>query len=137
MDSCPPVKDIVDAVEAVDMPLDLHEHIEACGACSGILATLRDETEGLTICVGSLWVRERITCPHSDILLSWVNGVLDPAESDYIAFHLETVDCPHCQAEVARLQAVVEQDSTKRVQQARDDSLRRSAVFIDGLRRSR
>lgn len=133
--SCPPVKEIVAAVEGDEISESLYQHTLECGACAGILATLRDESEGLTICVGSLWVRERITCPHTDLLLAYGNGGLDEDEREYIAFHLDTVDCPHCQAEVARLQDLVDQQAPRRLKKALDDSMRRSAVFLDDLKK--
>ena len=130
---CPPVKEIVRAVETDDMPSDLDVHLESCEACHGILVSLREESEGLTISVGALWVADRISCPHDDILLSFVNGGLGPAEADYITFHLETVGCPHCQAKVAEIEdRLARRDDSERIQRAMDDSMRRSAVFLDG-----
>jgi len=133
--SCPAVKDIVNAIEDSEIPRELQVHLESCGACAGILATLRDESEGLTICVGSLWVRERITCPHSDILLAYGNGGLDAEERDYVSFHLGIVDCPHCQAELSRLQDLVDQEAPRRLKSALDESMRRSAAALGDLRK--
>lgn len=129
---CPPVKEIVRAVESDQMPFDLEAHLEACEACHGILVALREESEGLTISVGALWVADRISCPHDDILLSFVNGGLGPSESDYISFHLETVGCPHCQASITQIEdRLARRDDTDRLQRAMDDSMRRSAVYLD------
>lgn len=129
---CPPVKELVRAVENDEIPDDLEVHLEACDACRGIVVSLREESEGLTISVGALWVADRISCPHEDILLSYVKGGLSTEEADYIAFHLEVVGCPHCQAAVAQIEDRLERrDDSDRIQRAMDDSMRRSAVFLD------
>ncbi len=130
---CPPVKEIVQAVETGEAAPDLDDHIVVCEACAGILTALREESEGLTISVGALWVTECISCPHEDILLSFVNGGLGRSEADYITFHLETVGCPHCQAAIAQIEdRLARRDDTDRIKRAMDDSMRRSAVFLDG-----
>lgn len=55
--------------------------------------------------LGAVWRRERLTCPDRDKLNSFLLGVLDDDEQDYIAFHLDTVGCPFCQANRADLQS--------------------------------
>jgi hypothetical protein len=54
--------------------------------------------------LGAIWRRERITCPDRDKLGSFLLGVLDDDEQDYIAFHLDVVGCPFCLANRADLQ---------------------------------
>jgi hypothetical protein len=48
--------------------------------------------------LGAVWRRERLTCPAREQLGSFVLGVLDPELQDYVEFHLKTVGCPFCQA---------------------------------------
>lgn len=55
--------------------------------------------------LGAIWRRERLTCPTREQLGSYLLQVLDDAEQDYIAFHLETVACPFCVANLADLRA--------------------------------
>lgn len=55
--------------------------------------------------VGAVWRRERLTCPTREQLGSYVLEVLDPPFQVYIEFHLRTVACPFCQANLADLQA--------------------------------
>ena len=132
--ACPPVKRLVDAVENDDFPTDLVDHVESCDACSDILRTLRDESESLTISVGSLWVKERISCPHPDILLAHLSGDLSAEEADYIEFHLSVVDCPRCQSEATRLQDILDHSPPERLEQAFDEAMRRSTAFLDQFR---
>jgi hypothetical protein len=48
--------------------------------------------------VGAIWRRERISCVSRDQLGSYLLGAGDPELLDYIEFHLKTIGCPFCQA---------------------------------------
>src|SRR5215471_9608409 len=48
--------------------------------------------------LGAVWRRERLTCPSREQLGSYLLQVLDEPEQDYIEFHLKTVACPFCVA---------------------------------------
>ena len=48
--------------------------------------------------VGEVWRRHRLSCPSRDQLGAYVLGVLEEGLASYIRFHLETVGCRHCQA---------------------------------------
>lgn len=48
--------------------------------------------------VGAIWRRERVSCPSRDQLGSYVLGSGDPELLEYIEFHLKTIGCPYCQA---------------------------------------
>lgn len=133
MPTCPPVKAFIDAVERDQLSPDLEDHVSLCEACASILASLREETEGLTISVGDLWVRERISCPHRDILLAYVDRSLGELEMDYLKFHLEVVDCPSCQSEVEELSST--EGRGARLDRAMDEAMRRSAAVIGEMKR--
>lgn len=55
--------------------------------------------------LGAVWRRERLTCPSRETLGSYLLQVLDDAEQDYLAFHLETIGCPFCVANLADLES--------------------------------
>jgi hypothetical protein len=55
--------------------------------------------------LGAVWRRERLTCPGRETLGSYLLQVLDEGEQDYIDFHLHTVGCPFCLANLADLEA--------------------------------
>jgi DNA-binding phage protein len=55
--------------------------------------------------LGAIWRRERLTCPSRETLQSFLLEVLDENEQDYIEFHLRTVACPFCLANLADLEA--------------------------------
>ncbi|MFT7620647.1 MAG: hypothetical protein ACI97A_004305 [Planctomycetota bacterium] len=134
MSNCPPASSLVDAVESGVMDPELDDHIELCAACRSMISSLREEAEGLTISVGDLWVKERISCPHRDILLAYVNKSLTAPEMDFIDFHLETVECPYCQADATELADLMTQESSKNLEDALEKSLRRSAADLASYR---
>jgi DNA-binding phage protein len=55
--------------------------------------------------LGAVWRRERLTCPSRETLQSFLLQVLDDGEQGYIDFHLHTVGCPFCLANLADLEA--------------------------------
>lgn len=48
--------------------------------------------------IGAIWRRERVSCPSRDQLGSYLLGSVDAGLEDYIEFHLNTIGCPYCQA---------------------------------------
>ncbi len=48
--------------------------------------------------IGAIWRREHLSCPTRDQLGGYTLQALDPARLDYIDFHLKTVGCPFCAA---------------------------------------
>ncbi len=55
--------------------------------------------------LGAIWRRERLTCPTREELTSYLFQVLDEARQDYLDFHLQSVGCPFCTANLADLHA--------------------------------
>ena len=62
--------------------------------------------------LGAIWRRGRLTCPSRQQLGSYLLEALDPDFSDYLKFHLEVVECPFCQANLADLQAKASQPAS-------------------------
>src|SRR5262245_37734947 len=48
--------------------------------------------------VGAIWRRERLSCVAREQLGSYLLEALDDETTDYIRFHLETISCPFCRA---------------------------------------
>jgi hypothetical protein len=48
--------------------------------------------------VGSIWRRNRLSCPSRDELGQYLLGVLDTGPAEYIRFHLEEIGCRYCAA---------------------------------------
>ncbi len=55
--------------------------------------------------VGAIWRRRRLSCPNREQLGSLLLGVLDEEVMDYVRFHLDTIGCIYCQANLADLQS--------------------------------
>jgi hypothetical protein len=48
--------------------------------------------------LGEIWRRNRASCPSRETLGSFLLGVLDDDHADYIQFHLSTIGCRYCLA---------------------------------------
>ncbi len=48
--------------------------------------------------VGAIWRRERVSCPSRDQLGGFLLGAGDPELLEYVEFHLKTIGCAYCQA---------------------------------------
>jgi hypothetical protein len=56
--------------------------------------------------LGAVWCRERLTCPSREQLGSFLLQVLDEDQQDYVEFHLHTIGCAVCLANLADLQSL-------------------------------
>ncbi len=63
--------------------------------------------------LGAVWRRERLTCPSRETLGSYLLEVLDEDEQNYLAFHLQTVGCPYCLANLGDLQTLQQEPAPK------------------------
>src|SRR5262245_1018207 len=80
--------------------------------------TLRDQLTALMkqrdrgdLSIGAVWRRTRLSCPTRERLGSYRLGVLDEDELEYIEFHLRTIGCSYCQANLDDLLAEMEEDA--------------------------
>ncbi|MGF1581998.1 MAG: hypothetical protein ACFCD0_21950 [Gemmataceae bacterium] len=55
--------------------------------------------------MGAIWRREHITCPTREQLGAYLLEALDPKLLDYIEFHLNSIGCPYCQANLVDLES--------------------------------
>lgn len=55
--------------------------------------------------LGAIWRRHRLSCPSREQFGSYLLGALSEEEADYIRFHLETIGCRYCQANLADLKS--------------------------------
>jgi hypothetical protein len=65
--------------------------------------------------IGAIWRRHRLSCPQRTELGSYLMGILDGDQSDYIRFHLELARCRVCTASVADLEAAQAASDTEEV----------------------
>lgn len=69
------------------------------------LETVRQEREGGEHTLGGIWETDRLTCPTREQLGGYLLKTLDPGFHSYIEFHLQTINCPYCQANLDDLAA--------------------------------
>jgi hypothetical protein len=79
--------------------------------------------------LGAIWRRHRLTCPSRAELGSYLLGALDTDQQDYIAFHLDTIGCAFCVANLADLQAL-QKEPPGRAQARRRRFYESSAGFL-------
>src|SRR5262245_9935020 len=96
----------------------VEQALRSSEALRGQLRLVMQERDRGDHSLGAVWRRARLTCPSREQLGSYVLQVLDPALQDYVDFHLRTVACPFCQANLTDLQSR-QQEATPQVQQRR------------------
>ena len=79
--------------------------------------------------VGAIWRRHRLSCPPREQLGSFVLGVLDDDVQDYVKFHLQTIGCAFCLANLADLQ-MQQQDADGQVKKRRKRYYQSSAGLL-------
>jgi hypothetical protein len=83
--------------------------------------------------IGAIWRRRRLSCPTREQLGSYLLQVLDPSAQEYIDFHLHTVACAYCLANLADLKARQDEPGPK-VQQRRRRFFESSAGLLRACR---
>ena len=79
--------------------------------------------------VGAIWRRQRLSCPSREQLGSYLLQVLEPPLLDYIDFHLRTIACPYCLANLADLQSLQKEPPPK-TQERRRKFFESSAGYL-------
>lgn len=100
------------------------------------LRAIVDEREQGEHSIGAIWRRERLSCPTRDQLGSYLLQVLDSDLQDYVGFHLNTIGCPYCQANLADLQAQ-QQEAKPQSQQRRKRFFESSAGYLQANRETK
>jgi Putative zinc-finger len=72
--------------------------IRGSAAVRGRLTQVRDERDRGEHSLGAVWRRERLSCPTREQLSGYLHDVLDADFYAYVHFHLQTIACPSCQA---------------------------------------
>ena len=84
--------------------------------------------------IGAVWRRHRLTCPTREELGNLLLGVLDDDYKAYIEFHLKTIACGYCQANLMDLQER-QKESKGQVQQRRQKMFASSAGYLPSRKR--
>ncbi len=81
------------------------------------LRSLMQERDRGEHTLGAIWRRQRLSCPTREQLGSFLLQALDRGWQQYIDFHLRTIGCPYCLANVKDLEGL--QKEVKPAAQAR------------------
>jgi len=81
--------------------------------------------------VGEIWRRHRLSCPTRRQLGSYLLEALEPEQSEYITFHLQTVGCRYCAANLSDLEESMKQSDE--VTQRRRKFFQSSAGHVRSL----
>ncbi|MHC4399140.1 MAG: hypothetical protein ACYTG0_05605 [Planctomycetota bacterium] len=82
----------------IELALRKHPHL------ARQLAVINSRRDAGVHSLGEIWRRHRLTCPSRRQLGSYLLGVLPDDMADYIAFHLKTVGCRPCRANLTDLE---------------------------------
>ena len=69
------------------------------------LRIVREERDRGEHSLGAIWRRERLSCPTREQLNGHLHSILDAEFDKYVEFHLTTVACPTCLANLDDLKA--------------------------------
>jgi hypothetical protein len=67
------------------------------------LAAINGRRDAGVHSLGEIWRRHRLSCPSREQLGSHLLGALPPELDDYIRFHLDTIGCRLCRANLTDL----------------------------------
>jgi hypothetical protein len=81
--------------------------------------------------LGEIWRRNRLTCPTRQQLGSYLLGILSDDQAGYIRFHLDTIGCRYCQANLTDLKS---QQAPPAVAQRRSKYLKSSVGYLKSRR---
>ena len=82
------------------------------------LAAINSRRDAGVHSVGEIWRRHRLSCPSREHLGSYLLAALDEDHAGYIEFHLQTIGCRFCQANLEDLRRQ-QQESSEVVQSRR------------------
>jgi len=71
----------------------------------GRLAAVNARRDAGVHSLGEIWRRNRLTCPTREQLGSFLLNVLPDETVAYIRFHLDSIGCRYCQANLADLES--------------------------------
>lgn len=97
------------------------------------LRSLMEERERGEHSIGAIWRRHRLSCPTRDQLGSYLLQVLDKDLQDYIHFHLHSIACPYCLANLTDLQSL-RQEPAPQTQERRKRFFDSSAGYLQAAR---
>ena len=94
------------------------------------LAAINGRRDAGVHSLGEIWRRHRLSCPSREQLGSYLLGVLARDAADYVKFHIETIECRLCAANIADLRAQQSAPRRKRRRKRRHRYFQSSAGYL-------
>jgi len=80
--------------------------------------------------IGAIWRREHLSCPTREELSSYKEEALDPQRIDYIKFHLETIGCNACKANLLDLNSAKDPKANPAAREKHKQFLKNSKLLL-------
>ncbi len=91
------------------------------------LKQVREEQDRGEHSVGAIWRRERLSCPNREQLSGYLHDILEPDLHGYVDFHLKTVVCGSC---LANLDDIKERQAESEPQKKRRKKIFNSSAGL-------
>ncbi|QVL34814.1 hypothetical protein KIH39_01320 [Telmatocola sphagniphila] len=91
------------------------------------LKQVREEQDRGEHSLGAIWRRERLSCPSREQLSGFLHGILEPDVHGYIDFHLKTIGCASC---LANLDDIKEKQAESEPQKKRRRKIFQSSAGL-------
>ena len=95
------------------------------------LAAINGRRDAGVHSVGEIWRRRRLSCPTREQLGSHLLGAIDQQHSQYLDFHLQTIGCRYCQANLEDLRRQ-QQETAETVKTRRTKYFQSTAGHLRG-----
>ena len=102
----------LDELLPIERMADVEQTVRESASLRQILAGLIHRRDQGERSVGEVWRRKRLTCPSRSRLGSYLLGTLDADLSAYIDFHIRTIGCRFCAANLYDLEQTAAAPST-------------------------
>ena len=122
----------LDEALSVERMSALEQALRQNGELRSRAAALRQQRDEEGHSVGEIWRRGRLSCPSRHQLGSFLLGALPGELADYITFHLETVGCRYCNANLDDLREADKQSSNETAQR-RQKYFQSSAGYVRNI----
>ncbi len=122
----------LDEMLPVEQMASLEKELRASESLRNRTANLLSRRDHGLHSVGAIWRNERLSCPSRSRLGSYLLGTLDAEHIDYLEFHIRTVGCRYCAANLDDLER--EMESAPEIAQRRRKFFQSSAGYLKPIK---
>ena len=118
----------LDEMLSIEQMTEVERALRKSESLRGRMAGLSHRRDQGVHSVGDVWRRERLSCPNRQELGSYLLGTMQAAPAEYLDFHIRTVGCRLCAANLYDLEQSSE--STPEAQSRRRKFFQSSAGYL-------